>query len=237
MRRLPLVPISTFLLAMGIAALMPSSRHLLRASGEATGCTVTCSVTGKASTETVTEGKDSIRDKGKKAVRQAIDQGFKKLKTDTKDPDTDKALNDTVDEIFNHPFDAITITLSSQGIDSIDKTATVWTVKGTFDISVVILLPKNASEQLTNHELGHKLIAEKTVEYAKKHIQELVEKASCDEDAIKAAWEKGAADALAVQEKANKDYDDKTNHGKDGGAAGQIPAATAAFAAAVAAGP
>jgi CheY-like chemotaxis protein len=237
MQRFPIVPLATFAIAVLLASLVPSSRHLVRAAGEATGCTVQAVINGKATSETVTEGKDTIHDNDKKSLRKAIDQGFKKLKVDTSGEDVSKSLDDTVDEVFARPFDAITVTLSSSGIDGIAKTANVWTVTGTFDINIVVVLPKNADATLTNHELGHKLIAEKTVDYAKKKIKEEVEKAPCDEAAIRAAFDKGAAAALAVQEKANQDYDDKTDHGKKGGAAGQIPQATASFAAAVVAAP
>lgn len=229
-----IVPLSTFAIAVALSAMLPSSRHLLRADGEATGCKVTAEIGGAAKAHTVTEGKDSIRDKGKEAVRKALDQGFKKLKADTSDEETKKKLDDTVDEVFTHPFDAVTVTLFSFGIDSIDKTATLWTVKGSFDASVVILLPKNATDLLKNHEDGHKLIAEKTVEYAKAKIKEAVEAAGCDEAAIQAAFDAAAQKAYDVHEAASKDYDDKTDHGKKLGAAGQLPQAAASFAAAAA---
>jgi hypothetical protein len=237
--RQSLVPVATFLLAVAIAALTPSSRHLLRAAGETTGCTVSCTVTGMPTTQPIIEGKGSIRDKGKKAVRQAMDQGFKKLKVDTTDPTLNQELNDAVDEIFAKNFDAYTITDASFGIDGINKTDNVWTVTGTFDMAIVILLPKDAKpgDQLSNHEDGHKLIAENTVEYAKKKIKALVEAAGCDEAAIRAAFTAGAQAALDVQNAANKDYDAKTTNGTVGGPNGQIPAAQAAWAAAVAANP
>jgi len=237
MQRSPVIPFATFAIAVILAALTPATHRLLRAAGDATGCTVTATISGKASADTVTEGKDSIRDKGKKSVRKAMDQGFKKLKADASGDDVDKSLNDTVDEVFANNYDAVTVSLSSAGIDGIAKAENVWTVTGTFDMSIVIVLPKNADETLTNHENGHKLIAEKTVEYAKKKIKEEVEKCACDETAITAAFDKGVAAALAVQDAANKDYDAKTNHGKQGGAAGQIPQAAASFAAAAAAAP
>lgn len=228
------VPLATFAIAVALSALTSSSRHMLRADGEATGCKVEATISGKVSSDTVQEGKDSIRDKGKEAVRKTFDQGFKKLKVDTNNAGLKSQLDDATTEIFEEGRDAYTVAYYTFGITSLTTTPTLWKVTGFFDAAVVILLPKDADETLTKHEEGHKLIAEKTVEYAKVKIKEAVEAAGCDRAAITAAFRAAAQKAYDIQAKANADYDEKTDHGRQGTAAGQLTQAAASFAAAVA---
>jgi hypothetical protein len=232
MRQSPVIPIVSFLLAVSIAALSPSSRHLLRAAGETTGCTVTAVISGKDFPDYQKEGKDSVRENGKEGLRKALEQGFKKLKFPTNSDFVKGELDKTVNEAFDNSYDAVTRSFATFGIQSIDKTDNLWTVKATFNEYTVVVLPNKADATLTNHEEGHKSIAEMTVEYAKKKIKAAVEAAGCDEAAIRAAFNAAVANALDVQKAADKDYDDKTEHGEKGGENGQLPAAAAAFAAA-----
>ena len=235
MRQAPAVPIATFLIAVCLAALSPASRHLLRAAGETTGCTVTAVISGKDYSTVEEEGKENVREKGKEGLRKALEQGFKKLKFKTDAPGVKDKLDKAVEEAFAKNFDGLTVSVLDFGPDSIDKTDNVWTVKATFDEYTVIVLPHKAEKEdpaLTNHEQGHKTIAEMTVEFAKKKMKAMVEAAGCDEAAIRAAISAAGALAGEVQDAADKDYDSKTDHGKTGGANGQDPAAKAAFAAA-----
>jgi hypothetical protein len=231
MQRSSIIPLASFAIAILLAALVPSSRHVLRAAGDTTNCTVQCTVTGKNTPQEEREGKDSIRDKGKDAVRKALEKGFKKLGLDTTNATLSKLIDDSVSDVFDNNFDGVTVSFISFGLTGINKANNPWIVTGVFNEFTVILLPKDAKpgDQLSNHEAGHKLIADNTVEYAKQKIKALVEQAGCDDAAIRAAFKAGAQAAGDVQNAANKDYDGKTTNGTVGGADGQIPAAEAAW--------
>jgi hypothetical protein len=230
MTRSSIVPFGSFLIAVAIAALVPSTRNLGRAAGEATGCTVSTTCDPTLDFRPKTLGTDSIRDEKKKDLKDENTAGLQAMGVKTKDIKDE--INDTVKDVQKKELDAVTHSDVDASWKSTPVDNTKWTVDVTCKFSLVIVLPANASETLKSHEEGHKLIAEKTKEFAKTKFKTEIDKASCDNASIGAAFDSAWETIKSVFKAANDDYDDKTKNGKQGTAAQQLTQAAASFAAA-----
>ena len=235
MRLSTLVPVGSFLVAIVIASLTPSTRGLLRAAGETTGCKVVTTVTATLDSKTRTLGDDSIRDEKKKDIKKELGDALTEMGVDVSNDAVKKDIDDSAKEVQKKKLDALTLCNVDAAFTWVQTNPNQVDATVTAKFSVVTLLPKNAIEILKAHEEGHKLIAEKTKEWSKKKFKDEMDKAACDQASMDAAFDKALAAVGAVLDTANKDYDNKTNHGKIGTAAQQLTQAAAAFDAAAAA--
>lgn len=241
MRPLALVYVASAALVLAAAAL--PSPFLAVLGVETPACDPsTFTFNGSVPSKTVKPvGTDSIRDARHKGVSDGLEQGARDLGLDPKkDKDLAKNIRETVQDVFKLEFDAVTLTSTSWSYSFTRREdQTVKTLTVNWKTDVVILLPENAGAQLTDHEIGHKLIEEKVKDLAKTRFQaaaagildQNIPAAQIDAQ-IKAV----AATMRAISQAAQAAYDNATNHGVDGGA-DQQDDATNAFNQAAAANP
>lgn len=182
-------------------------------------------------------GTDSIRDAKHKGVTDKLEEGVKKLGGDPKSKITAKNIKDTVQEVFKLDLDAVTMTernyswtVERRPDQSIKLLTVVWKT------NVVILLPENASAQLTNHEDGHRQIEVNLKDLANARFTtesaNIVDKVLANAE-VQAKIDAVAAKLMKIGDEAQSAYDTATVNGTQGGA-NQQQAATNAFNAAVA---
>jgi hypothetical protein len=230
MRPSILPALGSFLLAVAIASLSPSTRSLGRAAGESTGCTVNTTVNATLDSRTRTVGDKSIRDDKKKDIKDEINAGLQDMGVDTTDNGVKQDVGKTLDDVEKKNLDAVTFVDLNETWKPAQVDNSHWVVTVTCKYSVVTLLPSGASDTLKAHEAGHKQIAESTKEFAKTKFKSEIDKASCDNASIKAAFDSAQETVHAVFDAANKDYDDKTKNGTVGDAAAQLAQAANSFA-------
>src|SRR5436190_18665179 len=109
MRLSTLVPVGSFLVAIVIASLTPSTRGLLRAAGETTGCKVVTTVTATLDSKTRTLGDDSIRDEKKKDIKKELGDALTEMGVDVSNDAVKKDIDDSAKEVQKKKLDALTL--------------------------------------------------------------------------------------------------------------------------------
>ena len=115
------------------------------------------------SVDTIVEivGTESIRELGRAGLRAKIEATLIQAGVNVNDPRVQSRINQALDDIFNRDMDATTLSFTSFTFsDSRDQNGRITSLDINSNIDIVTFEPSGASDQLKNHEEGHRQIFE-----------------------------------------------------------------------------